>query len=132
MAYTVMASRHSFAKNGCCTRLYSYGLHSHGQSSPTAKNGCCTRPLVRKGSTCAPTLRKLCAADSPAQTRVLNYAFSPGGCRTNPANLTDAIQDIANFLLIRGPYAFLGHGWLRCSRTYDVRRQALPFFCFGL
>ena len=24
------------AKNGCCTRLYSYGLHSHGQSSPTA------------------------------------------------------------------------------------------------
>ena len=50
-------------------------------SSPTAKNGCCTQPLVHKGSSCAPTLRKLCAADSPAQTRVMNYAFSPGSCK---------------------------------------------------
>ena len=32
-------------------------------------------------------------------------------------------QDIANFLLIRGPYAFLGHGWLGCSRTYKVPKQ---------
>jgi hypothetical protein len=28
-------------------------------------------------------------------------------------------QDLANFLLVRGPYAYLGHGWLGCSQTYE-------------
>ena len=37
--------------------------------------------------------------------------------------LTAPTQDIANFLLIRGPYAFLGHGWLGCSREYQVPEQ---------
>ena len=37
--------------------------------------------------------------------------------------LTAPVQDIANFLLVRGPYAFLGHGWLGCSRKYDVPEQ---------
>ena len=27
--------------------------------------------------------------------------------------------DLANFLLIRGPYAYLGHGWKGCSREYE-------------
>ena len=61
--------------------MFSWQQQWNGQASPTAKNGCCTQPLVRKGSSCAPTLRKLCAADSPAQTRVMNYAFSPGSCK---------------------------------------------------
>jgi hypothetical protein len=45
-----------------------------------------------------PTLRKLCAADSPAQTRVLNYAFSPGSCTggTGKVPLTAPVQDIAS------------------------------------
>ena len=30
------------------------------------------------------------------------------------------LQDIAGFLLTRGDYAWLGHGWLGCSRTYQV------------
>ena len=42
---------------------------------------------------------------------------------SEPANLTEPVQDIANFLLVRGPYAFLGHGWLGCSRTYEVPEQ---------
>ena len=32
---------------------------------------------------------------------------------------TSPVQDIANFLLVRGPYAFLGHGWLGCSQQYQ-------------
>ena len=103
--------------------MFSWQQQWNGQENPTAKNGCCTHPLVSKGSSCAPTLRKLCAADSPAQTRVLNYAFSPGGCRTDPSNLTEPLQDIANFLLVRGPQAFLGHGWLGCSREYEIPEQ---------
>jgi hypothetical protein len=95
----------------------------NGQSSPSDKNGCCTSPLVRQGKTCATTLRSLCTADSPAQTRAMMYAFTPGGCQGDPGNLTDALQDIANFLLVRGPYAWLGHGWLGCSREYEVPEQ---------
>ena len=53
--------------------MFTWQQQWNGQSSPTAKNGCCTKPLVKQGSTCAPTLRKLCAKGSPAQTRVLNY-----------------------------------------------------------
>ena len=64
--------------------MFSWQQQWNGQSSPTAKTGCCTGPLVRNGTSCAPTLRKLCAADSPPQTRVMNYAFSPGGCSGGP------------------------------------------------
>lgn len=95
----------------------------NGQSSPDDKNGCCTRPLVEQGATCAPTLRRLCAADSPAQTRLMQYSFSPGGCKGDPSALQFPLQDIANFLLIRGDYAYLGHGWLGCSRTYEVPKE---------
>lgn len=105
--------------------MFTWQQQWNGQSDPTAKNGCCTRPLVKKGSTCAATLRKYCAADSPSQTRVMNYAFSPGSCTggTGLVPLTAPEQDIANFLLIRGPHAFLGHGWLGCSREYQVPEQ---------
>jgi hypothetical protein len=94
----------------------------NGQGSPDEKNGCCTSPLVKKDS-CAASLRALCSATSPAQTRYMKYAFTPGGCQGDPGNLTDPLQDIANFLLVRGPYALLGHGWLGCSRDYQVPEQ---------
>ena len=94
----------------------------NGQSNPNDKNGCCTTPLVRE-ATCATSLRSLCSATSPAQTRYLKYAFSPGGCQGDPSNLVSPLQDIANFLLVRGPYALLGHGWLGCSREYQVPEQ---------
>ena len=107
--------------------MFTWQQQWNGQADPAAKNGCCTRPLVSKGATCASTLRKLCAADSPSQTRVMNFAFSPGSCDGGKpgtaAQLTAPTQDIANFLLIRGPHAFLGHGWIGCSRTYQVPEQ---------
>ena len=82
--------------------MFSWQQQWNGQSSPTAKNGCCTQPLVHKGSSCAPTLRKLCAADSPPQSRVMNYAFSPGSCKGGKGlvPMTAPVQDIANFLLV--------------------------------
>lgn len=51
----------------------------------------CPSPLVRQ-STCAADLQSLCAAVSPAQTRTMMYAFYPGGCQGNPANLTQFDQ----------------------------------------
>jgi len=95
----------------------------NGQGNPEEKNGCCTGPLVHQGSTCAPTLRSLCQADSPAQTRAMAYSFSPGRCQGDPGNLVSPLQDIAGFLLSRGDYAWLGHGWLGCSRDYQVPEQ---------
>ena len=59
--------------------MFTWQQQWNGQG-PGQTNGCCTRPLVNKGASCATALRKLCAADSPAQTRVMNYAFSPGSC----------------------------------------------------
>ena len=43
------------------------------------------------------------------------YGLNTSG---NPARLEDLAQDLANFLLVRGDYAYLGHGWLGCSKFY--------------
>jgi len=77
----------------------------------------CPGPFVQK-ATCAADLRKLCTASSPAQTRFMMYAFSPGKCGMDPSVLPEFEKDLANFLLVRGPYAVLGHGWLGCSHKY--------------
>lgn len=101
--------------------MFSWQQMWNGSPDPTSKNGCCTRPIIRN-ETCAESLRTFCAADSPSQTRVMTYAFSPGSCTggSGLVPLTQPQHDIANFLLIRGPHAFLGHGWLGCSREYQT------------
>jgi hypothetical protein len=98
---------------------YSWQLFWTGQSSNNIKDiaTTCPGPLVQKTS-CAADLRKLCQANSPAQQRYMMYAFAPGKCSGDPSNLPEFEQDLANFLLVRGPYAVLGHGWLGCSRKY--------------
>jgi hypothetical protein len=85
-----------------------------------AKGSTCPGPLVSKAS-CASDLRALCAPSSPQYSqRAMFYAFSPGFCASNPSVLPDFEQDLAGFLLTRGPQAWLGHGWLGCSRDYAV------------
>merc|ERR1711907_722778 len=49
--------------------------------------------------------------------------LTTGGPSLGASRTPSPTQDIANFLLIRGPYAFLGHGWLGCSREYEVPEQ---------
>jgi len=80
--------------------------------------GTCSYPVVTK-DTCAATLRKFCQPKSVAQTTFIIYGFSPGGCSGDPSVLPEFKQDLANFLLIRGPYAVLGHGWKGCSQKYS-------------
>ena len=86
--------------------------------APNEIGSTCPRPLVKQPS-CAADLRALCRPDSPAQTRAMMYAFGPGGYN-GPASvkLPDLEHDLASFLLTRGPYAWLGHGWLGCSQQY--------------
>jgi len=84
---------------------------------PQSIGDTCPGPLVHQTS-CAADLRKLCTANSQAQNRFMMYAFTPGKCNMDPSTLSMFEQDLANFLLVRGKYAVLGHGWLGCSRKY--------------
>jgi hypothetical protein len=78
-------------------------------------NNDCPQPWVRKAS-CAADLRSLCSATAAPQNRTLLYGFSPGSCTgTDPAHLTEVDTDVANFLLVRGPFAYLGNGWSGCA-----------------
>ena len=87
--------------------------------SPDAVGGTCPGPLVSNvSSQCANDLRTYCSSDSITLKRTLMYAIGPGECRGDPSIMPQFNQDLANFLLIRGPYAFFGHGWLGCSRSY--------------
>ena len=76
----------------------------------------CPDPMVAQ-KTCAADVRALCNASSPARTVAMVYTFSPG-CHGSTSNITDAPTDIAAFLLTRGDYAWLGHGWSGCSKVY--------------
>lgn len=86
---------------------FSWQMLWTGGSSATGKGSTVPRPVVTRDG-CAPQLRALCGADSPAQTRAMMYAFDTP--RGDPSKLPSFDQDLANFLLIRGPYAWLGHG----------------------
>ena len=54
------------------------------------------------------------------QSRALLYGFSPGSCSgVNVSHLTEIEEDVANFLMIRGPHAYLGNGWNGCNHFYQ-------------
>ena len=63
---------------------------------------------------CKQQLTAFCKADSQAQNRAMMFPFAGKDPETLPA----FEEDLANFLLSRGPHAFLGHSWLGCSKTY--------------
>ena len=72
------------------------------------------QPFVDRAN-CATQLRTLCSARSPQYTgRSLMYQLT--GNETE--QLPEFEQDLANFLLVRGDYAWLGHGWRGCSKEY--------------
>jgi len=78
-----------------------------GQQTAPGQNQTCGR------CTCASYLRANCGADSPSQNGTLFYGYS----RTThsvPFPLPSPDQDLAAFLLSRGPYAFFGYGWSGC------------------
>lgn len=92
-----------------------WGGQAEGAYAP---NG--AKPLVgNTTANCTADLRSLCSPDSPAQSRAMLYAFSPGGDdRVHSPKLPFLMHDLASFLLVRGPYAFLGHGWLGCNQDF--------------
>lgn len=68
---------------------------------------------------CAADLRKHCNATGPVHTRAMHYGIRGCGVKEGPynytSNLTDIGPHVANFLLLRGEYAFLSTGWSGCG-----------------
>lgn len=62
---------------------------------------------------CAAYLEKNCGPNSPSQNGTLFYGYSRIAHST-PFPLPSPDQDLAAFLLTRGPYAYFGYGWTGC------------------
>ncbi len=86
-------------------------------------------------ASCAPYLTSYCGPESPSQNGTLFFGFSriqhsqawwPNG------TLPSAEQDIAAFLLTRGPYAYVGYGWTGCvDANHPFTRPSLLDSDFG-
>ena len=113
-------------KDNCAAALRAYGVNT-------------TSPFINRVLLCVGKpgpLRRACtpggrAAHRPERLRcarasfLTRYGFSPGSCHgVNPADLTDVEADVANFLLTRGEFAFLGNGWTGCERP--ATRLSVP------
>ena len=68
---------------------------------------------------CAAAIRKFCTKGSQAQRRAMMFPFQG----PSTAALPMFKQDLAAFLLTRGPHAFLGHSWKGCSQQYAFPPQ---------
>lgn len=101
--YAAILSRGKFTWN----QFWNYGSHWID----------CPDPMVSQAK-CAAEVRSLCNASSMSQKYAMLYAFAPG-CHGSTSKIIDPITDIASFLLVRGPHAWLGHGWSGCSQVYE-------------
>lgn len=45
----------------------------------------------------------------------MSYFGMPLSVKGQPGSLADPEGDVARFLLVRGPYAYLGTGWVGCE-----------------
>jgi hypothetical protein len=74
--------------------------------------------LLRAGN-CATNLREYCKPGSAVHDGTLFYGFSA----THHSNFTNISlpgykEDLARFLLFRGPYAFIGYPWVGVNQPY--------------
>lgn len=96
--------------------------------APTRTGGQQTAPgwsQTEPNSTCLSFMRKNCGAGSPSQNGTMFFGYSryahsqAWGNASKPGqsygSLLSPTQDLAVFLLTRGPYAFFGYGWTGCA-----------------
>lgn len=87
-------------------------------------NGTNPDDLVRQGH-CVEQLRMWCSASSPAMSNAILFGWTGAahGHAYNSSYLEGWQQDLVNFLLIRGQYAWLGYGWQGVSAPYYMVRN---------
>lgn len=85
-------------------------------------------------STCQSFMQTNCGANAPTQSmnNTLVFSFSrPSFPHSWPLAWPE--QDIAAFLLVRGPYAYIGYGWWQCATVPNpFERPVLLDGDFGL
>jgi len=79
-----------------------------GQQTAPGQNQTCGQ------CTCQSYLEKNCGPASPSQNGTLFYGFSRV-THHQAWPLPSPEQDLAAFLLSRGPYAYFGYGWTGCA-----------------
>ena len=101
--------------------LFSWNQLWNGGRTPWIN---CPDPMVSSSppAKCAADIRRHCTPDSMVQRVAMLYGFASGCNGGNPSstsNLSEPLLDIAAFQLIRGPHAWLGHGWSGCGAVYE-------------
>jgi hypothetical protein len=69
-------------------------------------------------SQCTSFYRTACSSTSEYQENAIMYSFMKNA-NGSPVPLPNFSEDLASFLLIRGPYAWLGYGWVGCDVNYE-------------
>jgi hypothetical protein len=67
---------------------------------------------------CLSYYREACSPSSPFQTAPLMYPFTKNA-NGAAVPLPNFAVDLASFLLVRGPYAWLGYNWEGCNVEYE-------------
>lgn len=65
-----------------------------------------------RGSNCTAQYQAACTAGSHHQTKSMFYPLTIP--RHSPGDPIDPASDVAKFLLLRGPFGWLGTGWVGC------------------
>lgn len=89
---------------------FEWFLFYGGQQTAPGQNQTCGQ------CSCQKYLQANCGAGSPSQNGTLFYGFSRSTHQT-PWPLPTPEQDLAMFLLSRGPYALFGYGWCGCASS---------------
>lgn len=64
-------------------------------------------------STCAAEMRTYCQPDAPILGQAVYFGFTDA--KASSMTPEGFALDVASFLLVRGPYAWLGYGWSGCT-----------------
>ena len=68
--------------------------------------------IAASGTNCTLQHRAACRPDSLQQTHLTLFPLDIP--RHSPGDPIDPVADVATFLLLRGPFGFLGTGWVGC------------------
>jgi hypothetical protein len=104
------------------TKTEGYPQADNVESIPTRAENVSS---AREPSQCIAWHRAACSDASILPTIPLLLSFTRGDSGKQ-FPLPSPLQDIASFLLVRGPYAWMGYGWLGCISEYE-RPAALSY-----
>lgn len=90
--------------------------YPRANNTPTAPTRPNTYTATKEG--CASWLRTACQPSTvlPKIPILMSFTRNDNG---NQFPLPAPLQDIATFLLVRGPWAWMGYGWLGCTDQYE-------------